>query len=72
MSAWDPAEAHSLARQSYTYVARMLPPGTDYSPLDSHTEAAYEAEKAGDWPAYEEALRELCRAARAEAMRWAA
>jgi hypothetical protein len=50
-------------------VSRSLPPGTDYSPLDGHTGAAYEAERAGDWSAYVEALRELCRAARREARR---
>jgi hypothetical protein len=65
--AWDTEAAAQKAEQAYRYVSRTLPPGADYSPLDSLTEAAYEAERAGDWPAYVEALRELCRAARREA-----
>jgi hypothetical protein len=62
--AWDTRAAAKRPEQAYFYVSRTLPQGTDYSPLDSRTDAAYEAEKAGDWPAYVEALRELCRAAR--------
>ena len=34
-----------------------------------HTAAAHEAERIGDMEAFEDALRELMRAARAEAMR---
>jgi hypothetical protein len=66
MMAWDTEAVAQKAEQAYRYVARTLPPGSDYSPLDGHTEAAYEAEKAGDWPSYIEALRELCRTARNE------
>jgi len=67
--AWDPDGAAQQTEQAFRYVSRSLPPGTDYSPLDGHTGAAYEAERAGDWSAYVEALRELCRAARREARR---
>jgi hypothetical protein len=67
--AWDTEAAAQKAEQAYRYVSRTLPPGSDYSALDGHTEAAFEAERAGDWSAYVEALRELCRAARAEARR---
>jgi hypothetical protein len=70
--AWATETAAQRAEQAYRYVSRTLPPGSDYSPLDSHTEAAYEAERAGDWPAYVEALRELCRTARGEGRRAAA
>jgi hypothetical protein len=69
MTTWDPVEAFELARKAYTYVARTVPLDIGYSLLDSYTEAAYEAERAGDWPAYVEALRELCRTARDEGRR---
>lgn len=54
---WDTTAAAGKAEEAYRYVSETLPPGTDYSPLDSYTDAAYEAEKAGDWTAYVEALR---------------
>jgi hypothetical protein len=41
--ACDTETAAKRAEQAYRYVARTLPPGTDYSPLDDHTEVAYEA-----------------------------
>jgi hypothetical protein len=63
----DTENAAQKTEQAYRYVARTLPPGTDYSPLVSSTDAAYAAERAGEWPIYVEALRELCRAARREA-----
>ena len=69
MMAWDTEVAAQRAEQAYRYVSRTLPPGADYLRLDEHTDAAYEAERAGDWPAHVEALRELCRAARREARR---
>lgn len=69
MSAWDPELAAEKAQKAYRYVAGVYPKGTGYESLDAHTEAAYQAERAGDWNAYLEALRGLCRAARAEAMR---
>ena len=70
--AWDTTAAAGKAEQAYRYVSRTVPPGTDYAPLDRHTEAAYEAERAGDWTAYLEALAELCRTARGEGRRAAA
>jgi hypothetical protein len=72
MSTWDTERAARKAEQAYRYVSRTLPPGTDYSLLDGYTEAAYRAERVGNWPAFLQALADLCRAARAEAMRWAA
>jgi hypothetical protein len=65
--AWDTTAAAQRAGQAYRYVSRTLPPGSDYSHLDSLTEAAYGAERAGDWTAYLDALRELMKAARREA-----
>lgn len=50
--AWDTEAAAGKAEQAYRYVSRTVPPGSDYSRLDSYTEAAHEAERAGDWPAY--------------------
>jgi hypothetical protein len=69
MTTWDTERAARRAQQAYRYVSRTRPPGTDYLPLDSRTDVAYEAERVGDWPAYVEALRELCRVARREARR---
>ena len=66
---WDTEAAAERAQQAYHYVGRTLPRGADYSPLDAHTDAAYEAERAGDWPTYVEALRELMRAAKRQAGR---
>jgi hypothetical protein len=66
---WDAEVAGIRAEQAYRYVSQTLPPGSDYSRLDSYTDAAYEAERAGDWTAYIEALRELCKAARGEGRR---
>jgi hypothetical protein len=72
MTTWDAERAARRAEQAYRYVSRTLPPGTDYSSLDIHTAAAYKAERTGNWPAYLEALAELCRTARGEGRREAA
>jgi hypothetical protein len=72
MTTWDVERAARRAEQAYRYVSRTLPPGADYSALDVHTAAAYKAERIGNWPAYLEALAELCRAARDEGRRAAA
>ena len=69
MTTWDAERAARRAEQAYRYVSRTLPPGTDYSPLDTHTDAAYKAERIGNWPAFLEALAELCSTARREASR---
>jgi hypothetical protein len=67
--AWDSEGAAQKAEQAYRYVSRTLPPGADYSALDAHTAAAYKAERTGNWPAFLEALAELCSTARREARR---
>jgi len=69
VSAWDAELAFERARVAYRYVAATFPDSADLEILAAYTAAAHEAERAGDWPAYEEALHELCKAARAEAMR---
>jgi hypothetical protein len=66
---WDTEAAAQKAEQAYRYVARRECPGTDYAPLDAHIEAAYKAERIGNWPAYLEALAELCSTARRVARR---
>jgi hypothetical protein len=69
MTTWDSQRAAHRAKQAYRYVSRTLPPGADYSALDAHTAAAYKAERTGNWPAFLEALAELCSTARREARR---
>ena len=61
---WDTRKASELARTAYRYVARTMPKDANLDMLAPHEDAAIAAQRAGDWPAYEEALRELCRTAR--------
>ena len=72
MRAWDTERALELARKAYTYVARVVPPDATLEAIGEADTAVLDAEEGQDLPAYEEALRELCRTARAEARRWAA
>ena len=69
---WDTEEAARLAREAYRYVARTYPLDANLEPLGVADARVVEAEEQGDWPAYVEALRELCRTARREAQRRAA
>jgi hypothetical protein len=69
VSAWDAETAFERAQTAFRYVAEVYPKGTGYESLDAHTLAAWEAERAQDWPAYEAALRGLMRAARHESRR---
>jgi hypothetical protein len=69
---WDTEEAARLAREAYRYVGRTYPLDADLEPLGAADRAVLEAQEQGDWPAYVEALRELCRTARREAQRRAA
>lgn len=66
---WNTEEAARLAREAYRYVARTYPLDADLEPLGVADARVLEAQEAGDWQAYEEALRELCRTARREAQR---
>jgi len=67
--AWDTEKAADLAREAYRYVARTYPPDAPLEPLGRADMAVLRAQEAGDWQAYEEALRELCRVARREALK---
>jgi hypothetical protein len=72
VSAWDPDLAFERARTAYRYVAANFPDSADVEVLAPYTAAAHEAERGGDMEAFEDALRELMRAARNEARRLAA
>jgi len=69
LEVWDSERAFERARVAYRFVAANFPDEADLEVLAPYTAAAHEAERAGDWPAYEDALRGLMRTARAEAMR---
>ena len=69
MSGWDAELAFERARVAYAYVVATFPDSADLEVLAPFTNAAHEAERAGDMEAFEDALRELMRTARAEAMR---
>jgi hypothetical protein len=61
--AWDTERAATLARKAYRYVAAIYPSDASLEPLDIHQDAALQAQAAGDFDAYEDALREMMRAA---------
>jgi hypothetical protein len=65
---WDMEQAAQLAREAYSYVARTYPEGAPLEPLGRADAAVLEAQEQGDWRGYVEALRELCRVARREAI----
>ena len=69
VNGWDTHKAAVMARQAYRYVARTYPKDAPLEPIGRADLAVLEAEEAGDWQAYEEALRELCKVARRGAMR---
>jgi hypothetical protein len=66
---WDADLAFERPRVAYRYVAANFLDEADLEVLAPYTAKAHAAERAGDMEAYEEALRGLMRAARAEAMR---
>ena len=66
---WNTEEAAGLAREAYRYVARTYPDDADLTALGVADRAVLEAQEAGDWEAFVEALRELMRTARREAAR---
>ena len=68
-AAWDTERAAELARKAYRYAAEHYPPEAPLEPLGRADMAVLEAEEAGDWPAYVEALRELMRTAKREAIK---
>jgi hypothetical protein len=70
MTTWDTEKAAELARTAYRYVARVYPEEAPLKPLGVADMRVLEAQEAGDWQAYEEALRELMRTAKREALKW--
>jgi hypothetical protein len=69
MSEWPTQLAAERAREAYQYVARVYPEGAPLEPLGKADMRVLEAQERGDWDGYLEALRELCRVARREAIR---
>ena len=69
VSAWDADRAFERARVAYRFVAANCPESADLEVLAPFTAAVHQAERAGNMEAFEDALRELMRTARAEAMR---
>ncbi len=69
MGTWDTARASELAREAYRYLVRTMPKDADLGVLAPHEDAALEAQRAGDFRRYEEALREMMRAGKREALR---
>ena len=68
-ASWDTARASELARRAYEYVAWTYPPHANLKPLDAPQDAILEAQAAGDFEGYQQALREMCRVAKREALR---
>ena len=66
---WGPQRACERAREAYRYVAQTMPKYANLDVLAHHEEAALEAQRDGNWTAYEEALREMCRVAKREALK---
>jgi hypothetical protein len=60
-AASDTELAAQRAREAYRYVARTYPDGAPLEALGRADWGVLEAQERRDWPAYEEALRELCR-----------
>jgi hypothetical protein len=72
MATWDTELAADRAREAYRYVARVYPKDAPLEPLGRADATVLRAQARLDWPAYEEALRDMCRVARREAQRRAA
>ena len=69
MRAWDAERGSELARRAYRYIAATMPPDADLDALDEYEDAAIAAQRAGDFEAYREALRDMCRLAKQEALK---
>ena len=63
---WDTELAADRARTAYRYVAKVYPKDAPLEPIGVADRAVLEAQEAQDWPAFEEALRELMRTAKRE------
>ena len=66
---WDTEWAAVKAAEALRYLGRHYPEGLTSTALHEHEEAANRAALEGDSEAYIEALRDYCRAGRAEALR---
>jgi hypothetical protein len=64
MSEWHAEKAYVLACQALDYLERVYPKGASLEPLEPYRQAVLEAQDAGDFEAYEEALRQMMRAGR--------
>ena len=60
---WDTKLASERAREAYRYVAKVYPSDAPLEPLSVHEDAALKAQAAGDFDAYEDALRGMMRTA---------
>jgi hypothetical protein len=60
---WDTQRAAERARMAYLYIAGVYPSDESLEPLDVHQDAALHAQSAGDFDAYEDALRAMMRTA---------
>ena len=70
IEAWDTERGSELARRAYAYVAATMPPDCDLDRMiNEYEDAAIAAQRASDFPAYQEALREMCRVAKREALK---
>ena len=72
LATWDTELAAERAREAYRYVARQYPKDAPLEPLGRALRAVLETQERRDWGGYEEALRELMRTAKREALRRAA
>jgi hypothetical protein len=66
---WDTAKASELARKAYGYLIKTMPKDANLDVLAPHEDAALEAQRAQNFPAYEEVLRQMCRVAKREAIK---
>ena len=69
IGAWDTERGSQLARRAYRYIAATMPPDADLDALNEYEDAAIAAQRAGDFDAYRDALREMCRVAKREALK---
>jgi hypothetical protein len=66
---WDTELAAARAREAYRYIARVYPKDAPLEPIARADMAVLEAQESSDWPTYVDALRELMRTAKREALK---
>jgi hypothetical protein len=67
VSSWDAERAYELAVQTLSYLERTYPWGASLEPLEPYRQAVLEAQDAGDFVAFQEALRQMMYDGRREA-----